>query len=333
MFDDMDPDDGMDDMDLSAANNDEYLARLEAHEARLLHLPTRFLSYSQLTLYASCPRRYYYRYVLGQRAGTSSAMALGTLTHGAIEQGVNFKIQHQREPELAQLLDWIEDESKILAPEIKKWDDDQYLDIVDPEARRQMLANEARALASVFVRERLPKLLPRVSEYKVETLLRGRIPYIGYIDLITKDPDAAAMNPEYANSGAEAIHPLDTIRDVKTVKKNYRPDQIANSLQLSLYAYATGAHTVAYELIRRPGKTARTAAPVTIPWPAEGAAAVVRSRAELEHALDHVEDVAQAMAQGSYPRIGPESWVCNAKWCDYYDQCRGSRANETARIA
>lgn len=324
--------DSMDDVDADFTGNEEYIAQLTEAESRLLHLPVRALSFSQLTLHQSCPRRYYYRYVLKKRGGASAGMVAGTLTHGAVEHAVNHKIKTGKDMHPDEAFAWIDQNVVDLAAEVERWDDDAFVDITDPTKRREKLAHESRMLAGLFIRDRLPQLHPRVSEHKIETIIRDRIPYMGFVDLVVKNADTVLMSPEYAASKDPRPHPQDTILDLKTVKKNYGPHQVNNSLQLTLYAATTGCARVGFELIIRPGQTARTAAPRLRSWPEDGMG-VVRTHAEIEHALDYVTDVAESIASGSYPRTTPESWVCNAKWCDYYAECRGSRANETSRIA
>lgn len=303
-----------------------------SYESNLIPVPTGRLSFSQLTVWDSCPRRYYYRYVLKQRSGSTSGMALGTLTHGAVEHSINRKIETGAYISLEEAYAWIDDSSRELSQDVEKWDEDAYVDIVDMEARRARLAAEARLLAGSFMRERLHELEPRTAEFKIETVLRDRIAFVGFIDMVVKDKDVMDMNPAYRDSKDQTPHPYDKVLDLKTVKKNYGKAQVENSLQLSLYAAATGCNTVGFELVVRPGATARTAAPRVISWPENGNG-TTRSAQEIKHALDYVEDIAEAMAAGSYPRANPESWVCNSKWCEHFSKCRGAGSNETAVIA
>ena len=58
----------------------------------------------------------------------------------------------------------------------------------------------------------------------------------------------------------------------------------------------------------------------------------VRAETEIEHAKDVVEDAAKAISAGIFQRADPESWVCSAKWCQFYSECRERRKGITVTL-
>jgi hypothetical protein len=118
---------------------------------------------------------------------------------------------------------------------------------------------------------------------------------------------------DLASAQTTVFNAADKVVDLKNTGKVYGETRVVNSLQLSIYSMITGVERVAYDLL------VQTKTPKFVHQEAW------RTPTELEHAADVVEDVARSISAGIFPRTDPESWVCNAKWCEYYSDCRERR--------
>lgn len=262
-------------------------------------LPQGYLSYSQVDLYIKCPKRYEYKYIDRRPSKTSSSQARGKTVHSVLEQLHRLR-KHGEIPSWGLTKALLEDALSENMRSVEEWDDK----VTSTEVAR----SGAEASLKLYVENRLPLMDVRAIETKVEIDINGRVPFLGYIDIIEDGGVDPAPGALYGIG--------DSVRDIKTTTKKYGPGEIQNSLQLSLYAGATGIHTVAYDLLITPPK---------------GGAQYVeqvaqRTSAEVAHAYDVVEDVARAISAGVFPRTSPQNWMCDAKWCPFYKECRGRGA-------
>lgn len=272
-----------------------------------LSLPKPYLSYSQVSLYLQCPRRYERAYVRGERGPTTAAMAFGSAVHRGVEVAVKHQIEHQAEIHKDALAEAVLHATNKELGEVAAWDDVFQDDVTS----KQRFHRWAQHMTQSFVRNRLPQLRPVASESHLRVMLDGRVPFHAVIDLVE----------EYPESGIRVI------RDVKVTGKPYPPRRLEESLQLSIYAYLTKAQAVGYELFVRPspGQTGQLVSQP--PNTREGApTASTRTEAQLLHAAAVVVEVAEQISKGNFPRTDPGSWSCNGKWCPLFQSCRGNAA-------
>lgn len=265
-------------------------------------LPTGSISWSQINLYLTCAQRYYHKYVLRKPQPNSSNLVHGRMLHSTLESMHLYKMEHNAMPPRERHMDEITDAIRTLEEETEVWDV-KVPDVSVAEA-------SARTLANIYYDERLPSVRPRAVELKVVSLLRNRIPFLGYIDLVERNP----MEPDgIVNPTVDPTTPRmgDIIIDLKMTGKKYAPSQVENGAQLTLYAHVTGVTDVGYDLLIQKKNSEYVAQRAT------------RSLAEKEHVLDMVEDVVRGISAGYFPKTSPESWACSEKWCPYYGECRG----------
>ena len=279
-------------------NNHDF----EDHE-QVYELPSGYLSVSQVGLFQKCGERYRRKYVLGQKSPNSSNLGHGRLIHLTVETLLQYKIDHEQRVPPADLAgDTISTHLQEHTQDIEIW---------DPKVPNMEVFEEtARSLVDLYVEARLPEVLPRAVELKLEKVIRGRIPFVGYTDLIEMSLIDVDFQPM---KSLDDLKPTDSVRDLKATGKKYGANIVANSLQLSMYGVITGLEHVGFDLLVQKKKSEFVKQ--------DG----FRSPQEKEHACDVVEDVAKAITAGIFTRADPESWMCTEKWCPYFKECRGGQ--------
>lgn len=268
-------------------------------------LPTGILSWSQMNLYLTCGHRYYNKYVLKRPQPNSSNLAHGRLLHEVMEEMHKYKMVNNNEmPDRERHHDMISDLVKDFSEGIDMWD----AKVPDEDTAE----TSSRELADIYYEERLPAVRPRAVEHKIVALVRNRVPFLGYIDLVDKNP----MEPDdYVNPLADPHMPVpgDAIIDLKMTGKKYGPKDVQDHPQLTLYAAITGVMDVGFDLLIQKKNSEYVGQRAT------------RSISDKEHVFDLVEDVAKGISAGYFPKTSPMSWACDEKWCPYYAGCRGRK--------
>lgn len=271
-------------------------------------LPSEFLSHSQVNLYLLCGERYRRQYIERQARGRSSNLMLGSLVHKAVEE------MHRHKMRTGEIMP-LDAVNAVISDEKSRTDDPDTWDPKIPDA--ETLDASARTLATLYHEERLPDVMPKAVELRVSGMLNDRVPFRGYVDLIEANP----MDPDYVEPVGEvpppSFGPGDCVRDLKTTGRNYGSHKVENSMQLTVYADLAGVDFVGYDLLIETEKLRKTS------FKKHDS---VRSPREKEHARDVIEDVAKGISAGYFPKTDPESWMCSAKWCPYYAECRGKGA-------
>ena len=276
-----------------------------------LNLPKGYLSFSQISKYMNCPEQYYHQYVLGKRAPGSSNMAQGRLIHQALEAMHKYKMENnQAMPPPEYHHDLLSDAIDGCFEEVEMWD--------EKTPDKDTAEKFSRKLSDIYYKERLPDVRVRDAERKVEGLIAGIVPVLGYVDLIeigpmdTTDPDDIFTDPFEPQ-------PTDAIVDAKTTGRKYPKGQVENSLQLTMYADLLGVENVGFDLL------VQTAKGKTSYYKQRG----VRSMADKMHAREVIVGIAKAISAGIFPKASPEHWMCSKTWCPVWDDCRGKYAKST----
>ena len=111
--------------------------------------------------------------------------------------------------------------------------------------------------------------------------------------------------------------------DNKTVKKAWNQDQADNSLQLSLYSAVTGLDVQRLDLFVRGNPKAITTPGSRTKGPHIKEVKTMRSPQQLLWMVEVFRQVAIAISAGIFPPTAPDSWTCSAKWCGFWELCRG----------
>lgn len=281
-------------------------------------LPVRYLSVSQVNRWLGCGKSYYYRYVQGIRHPASSPMVRGQFIHKVGELANQYKIDTDG---LMPPKEWLDDTVSTLAADyvsrVEDWDDNV------PDAGAMEKAS--RELVRLYHRDILPHTRPKAIEMAVFANIRDTIPFIGYVDLVEysdvrfDEMASRELTAEATSLASPLLHPTDVLRDLKVSGRKKSQSEIDNSLQLSAYAAITGTHKVGFDNLVET-KTGKCSS---------NRLHSIRTVQEKEHALDIIEDAAHAISQGVFPKTSPESWMCNDRWCPFWDRCRGKQLQVT----
>ncbi len=310
--------------------NETESGRIAKLKSTLLTLPSGHFSVSQFNTYSKCARRYAYKYLDRKSEGTNFSINMGSYVHTALEHIITeYRDRDFNVPEKGYV-------DKILhkygEEYLSKLDYSRDGDARATNSQKSFLG-EAEQLVSSYVEDRLSDLRPRMTEERVFSVFTGRdpsgtreisVPILGYIDIV--DRDLAAEEAMGIDPHATSIQPTDIIRDIKVTGKNKGKNEVHNSLQLSLYAAATGTYKVGFEICRRRNTKGDVA---IIPHPnphVDGSDYSLRSRGELTHAAQVFLETAWLVSEGTYTKTDPEGWVCTEKWCAFFDECRGDRS-------
>jgi CRISPR/Cas system-associated exonuclease Cas4 (RecB family) len=252
-----------------------------------LEIPKATLSPTQINTYLTCPLSYYRRYILGQTELRAVALALGTSGHAALAETNRCFRSEGAYLTKEDLIDaFVEDWKK----EQKKVDDWAGLNAQKVEA-------QTRPLLAQYHDGEQDRHVPVAVEIKGRFSV-AELPFFGIIDMIDEpeDGEKAIVDYKFASSGKKEA-------DVRT------------SIQLGCYGMARGIRRRGFITLNKKSKKVE---PVFSNVPERDTAWTERI----------VRDVVKAISAGVFPPVDPCSmvgrWKCTAKWCGFYDRCRGA---------
>jgi RecB family exonuclease len=168
------------------------------------------LSFTRIDTFGNCPRKFRYQYVDALPTQPAPQLSFGTSIHAVLEW-----LYDRKHPELPSL-------DETLAALFERWDTTGYADVPREEqlaaythARDVIARFHARVLSEGF-------RLPAAVEAWFELPFDDDVVVVGAIDRIDAHPDGS-------------LH----IIDYKTNRRAKSRQQVASSLQLSIYALAT----------------------------------------------------------------------------------------------
>lgn len=297
----------------------DLAAAIEAAPSHV-SLPRDYLSASQLNLFLKCGRRYYFKYIQEKGERETSGMVHGRYVHSVVEWALREKMAGNPTPSREAVMDYVSSTIIDAFANVEKWEE-KIPDLAYAES-------SVRAVLDVYTKTRLPEVRPRAVELGVSALLRGKYPFVGYIDLVEINPmeEDGYKHPSYDDDEPRLG---DTIVDLKNTAKKYPESRIENSLQLALYSAVTGVPDVGFDLLIHRPPTQRKDEEIFL-----HKMRTMKTVEEQEHALDLVEDIAGMISAGVFPRTDPDTWACTERWCPFFSQCRGrDRLSDTAVIA
>ena len=260
------------------------------------HLPSGYLSISQVTQFLKCGEAYKRRYVDHQRIPASTSMVQGRGVHKAAEKLHLSMIDGapiSTEEMCAAYSDLYDTEIKEAVASPDEGNPAQVKDAgvnLTVHYRKGALG----MLPSAETNTLYPAIKPIAAEKVFRVMLRPEesepVPMVGVIDL------------------EEAT----CIADLKTKQKAASQLEADNSLQLSLYSYITGKGVVRLEPSKtKPARYIRTES--------------IRTRSEVKHMLTIVSEVAEDIVAGRFRKTDPDRWWCSEKTCAYWGTCRGKK--------
>jgi len=242
------------------------------------------ISATQIEMFCRCPQQYYRRYICKEIIPPGIAMVQGSAVHKAASVNFQQKIGSKQDLPVDDLVDCAVTE---FDDQVKKYD------IKTSGEDKDVVVTWTRAHAHM----QAPNYMPAA----VETKLTMPVPEVDGCSLI-------AILDLISDDGA--------IIDFKNKTRRLDDDAAARSTQLAVYDYAFRKH-----FGRRPKKLALDVL--------AGHKNVTRQFLAVDSSDDRIERMfirrAQALLRaiqtGTFPPCDPTSWMCNPKWCGYYDSC------------
>lgn len=281
-------------------------------------LPTGYLSNSQIEMYLRCPKQYEFRYILGVVRPPNVSMAMGTAVHAAVEA------IHQVHITTGDYLDV--DSAKDVFSD--SWDAVVAEADIDVDDEEEVAKGNTKDIGVRLVDRYRTQQAPQIRAHSVEERVEGEVggvPILGYIDLIQKG-DTPQGDPNCACGGTGEESKCDkpmlcsverssrVVVDNKVVGRAKRQSDADNSLQLSGYALLKGVRNVRFDCLVKNIRTPKIVALES-----------VRSDQDLAWYKEVVTGVADGITRGYFPACAPDTWCCNAKFCGFWEMCRGKK--------
>jgi hypothetical protein len=263
-------------------------------------LPSGVFSHSQYSSWVICGKAYEYKYVQKIQTPEYIATTNGSAVHGGIEHALITKMRGESVSldEGRELVGRLVDEK---AERITEWSEEM------PNAAK--LKAKAVRLYETFYVHALPKINPVAIEKGFAKKL-GDVPVIGYIDLVDEVP--ALVMPGMTPEEAELAPTKQVTVDFKTARAKWSKGQLDSNTQLTMYAHVQGTPDVRVDqlvdlkggAVYHRGESTRTPGDANI-------------------LIDHLNEVAEYVRQGIFPKADITSWACNKEHCSFWGHCRG----------
>ena len=266
-------------------------------------LPKGVLSPSGIGRYRSCPKQFYYAYVKGIIRPPGIAAAKGKAIHSGAEAVHQHTIDTgeplAKDAAIAHVADEFDREVEDITEEDKN----------NPEVPVGVVKDSALSNFRVYYATAVPQIKPQAVEKPVAFKV-GVVPVRGVIDLIDLAPGEYTLE-----SNPDAPPPaVEVVSDLKTTKKKWSQQRLDFEAQLTLYAIAENTEHVRVDLLLDQ-KSGCKYSPMR----------ALRSAWEKKITTEDVEEIADCIKQGRFPRCNPTEWVCTPNWCGYYADCRGPK--------
>lgn len=262
-------------------------------------LPKGVLSPSQVGMYQRCPRQYEYRYIQEIIDPPGVSMVKGTAIHKGAE------LIHRSMIETGEPINFKEG-----AEGVASCFDTESLFIEDWDGVAPGVVKDAAINGyGAYYRCAVPRIKPLHAE-KTFAIKVGTVPVRGVIDLIDRVPDTD-MSLENDPDNPRLV---EVVSDLKTTAKKWPEQKIRFTPQLTFYALAEGTNRVRIDFLidAKAG-------------PKYEQERSIRDARDIQLLVEDVEQIADLIKKGVFPRCDPTSWICTPKFCGYYGRCRGRK--------
>lgn len=262
-------------------------------------LPKGVLSPSGFGMYLGCPRQFEYAYVLEMRRAPAITMVKGTSIHRGAEVVHKHTIEHGVPMGLEEATQAVVDAFTA---------EEEFIE--DATKEEKGIAKDAAVVGfKVYHRDAVPRIKPVAAE-KPFAVKVGNVPFRGVIDLI----DSVQGDYSLGDNPEEPPPAIEVVSDLKTTAKQWNQQRIDFDPQLTFYAIAENTNNVRVDFLLERKKGTEYIAKRAI-----------RTRVHKRNLVEDVEEVADLIKKGVFPRCDPTHWKCTPRFCGYYSMCRGGR--------
>ena len=263
-------------------------------------LPKGFFSNSQYNSWLICGRAYEFKYVQQISTPDYASTSRGNAVHAGVEYALKAKMAGSA---------FTVDEGKEV---VSKTFDEKAKGVLDwGEENPGKVKDLSIQLFNTYAIYALPKINPVAIEKGFAKKV-GDVPMVGWIDLLDEQPSipVKGMSPEDAALAPKRI----VTADLKTGKAKWSDKEVALDPQLTLYSHVEGTPDVRIDQL-----IAHKKAPTFIQ------AESTRTPKDAEVLIDHVNEVAEFVKKGVFPKTTIDNWACNRDHCSFYHLCRGKK--------
>jgi len=253
----------------------------------ILDIDKMRISFSGVSTYLKCPKQYYFRYVEGRKDIPAIALMEGSSHHTAFEKNNRHKMEKSKDLPAKTITDIFMSSlrDRVKSEEKFDWGEDS----------EDTLFRRAKVWHSDYVNRIAPSIKPEFVEEKFEKEVEvGKFPFI------------LSGVPDLVYSGK--------VSDYKTTSPygyTNRKREINDDLQLSYYSFATKCKKVENICL------------VKKATPEIGVISSVRSKANIEWALQVAKAVLVNIQKEAFGMTNPTNWWCSSLYCGYWKLCRG----------
>lgn len=260
-------------------------------------LPTGVMSPSQFDTYRKCPKRYEYRHIYKVISPPGIAMIKGTAVHRGAEVTHRQTIATGSPMGLAEATQAVSDSFDQKKTDIEDWEDE------NPD----VIKDKALKAFTVYYREAVPGIKPVKVEHTFAKKI-GVVPFRGVIDLID------SVKEEVVVRDGEAQPMIEVVSDLKVTGARWPEQRVRQSAQLTFYAYVENTFRVRYDFILEQKSGIKYDQNKSI-----------RTAHDFKLLVEDVEEIADMIKKGIFPRCDGTNWWCTPKFCGYYERCRGPK--------
>jgi len=258
-------------------------------------LPTGVMSPSQFDTYRKCPKRYEYRHVHKIISPPGVAMIKGTAVHRGAEVTHKKTIETGTPMGLVEATQAVSDSFDQKKSDIENWEDE------NPD----LIKDKALKAFTVYYREAVPLITPVKVEHTFAAKI-GTVPFRGVIDLVDQVKEDAFV---------DGVQPtVEVVSDLKVTGTRWPEQRVRQSAQLTFYAYVEKTFRVRYDFILEQKSGIKYDKNKS-----------VRTAHDFKLLVEDVEETADMIKKGIFPRCDGTNWWCTPKFCGYYERCRGPK--------
>lgn len=257
-------------------------------DGTVLTLPKPSLSFSQVSSYLKCPDQYRRSYVDGVKTPPGVALVEGSAAHAGVEENNLHKMKTGKDLPVKNVVEAASEYFLGHQGEIEDWSEGEDKADTDTVLRR------AKGYLGAYMKGTAPAITPVAAEQEHKFDVQG-IPFVAVVDLVHK-----------ADQNTRGVMDYKTVTTRSDVFKN--PDK---SLQLAIYAHLIETQQAGFIGFLKDTQKVRVVE------------TIIPKHAWLA-AEQQIIQVAKAISAGVFPMVDAKSWACNARFCGYYNSCRGA---------
>jgi RecB family exonuclease len=222
-------------------------------------------------------------------------MVQGQAVHAGTEVAHLYMVENKRLPPLDMTMQATFERFDADAPQVENWE----------EYTPAGVKNTALSLMKHYHTLGLPQVHPVAAE-KPFVIKVGIVTMVGFIDRV--DHVSEGTHGGVEDPGSTMVF------DTKTSSAKWSKAEVDTDTQLTLYSIVENAYLVGIDnLVPLKGGPAYHRMPS------------VRDPHAKKVFVEDLEESVDLTKRGIFPKAPIDSWACTAKWCGYWDICRGKR--------